>query len=237
MRRSCLILFGILFSTVLLCQDTTKVSKGNAATYIIPTTLLVSGLILNQESLKFDARNWVRKHYAIPDTRIDDVLQHIPLAMMYIGDLAYQRPTNEVMRQTRHLLVSQGLTLGVVYLLKEVTKEQRPTGGSRSFPSGHTAYSFAGATVFYHAFKDNSKVLAYLGYLPATMTAVYRVLRDKHWVSDVVFGAGIGVLASQLSYHFNIWNSTSSGSKKRERLKFSIGMASNSYGIGGYLVF
>ena len=218
-------------------HDTLVHKKPQLSTFILPSTLIVSGLILNKDEVKNDVRNWVRDRYAIPNTGIDDMLQHSPMVMMYLGDLVGQRPVDEVMRQTRHLLVSQAMTLGTMLILKEGLDVQRPNGGRVSFPSGHTAYSFAGATVFYHAFKKESKWLAYLAYVPATITGAYRILKDKHWVSDVVFGAGLGILSSQLSYHFNIWNSATVKGKKKDKLNFSIGMASNSYGLGAYLVF
>ncbi len=218
-------------------QDSLQQSRQNVTTYLAPSALIITGIFINKNNIKNDFRNWVRDGIAIPNTNIDDFLQHTPIAMMYLGDLAGKRPSNEVMRQTRHLLVSQAITLGVGFMLKELTKEPRPNGGSLSFPSGHTAYSFASATVFYHAFKGNSKWLAYLGYLPATVTGIFRILRDKHWVSDVVMGAGLGILSSQLSYHFNIWDSATAKGKKKKEVNFSIGMASNSYGIGAYLHF
>ena len=229
--------FLVLFWLTADSQDSLALKQPNVSTYLIPTTLIISGLVLNQEVVKNDFRDWIRARRTIPNTKIDDVLQHMPIAMMYFGDLASHRPSNEVMRQTRHLLVSQALTLGTVYLLKEFTKERRPNGGSRSFPSGHTSYSFASAAVFYHAFKKEWRCLAYLGYLPATITGIYRILRDKHWVSDVVLGAGLGILSSQLSYHLNIWNSATPISKQKDRIDLSLGMASSSYGVGAYLRF
>jgi len=225
----------ILWSRTGHSQDTLGHKKPQFSTFILPSTLIVSGLILNQDDVKNDVRNWVRDRYAIPNTGIDDMLQHSPMVMMYLGDLVGQRPVDEVMRQTRHLLVSQAMTLGVMLILKESLDVPRPNGARVSFPSGHTAYSFAGATVFYHAFKDKSKWLAYLAYIPATITGAYRILKDKHWVSDVVFGAGLGILSSQLSYHLNIWNSASVG--KKDKINLSLGIASNSNGIGAYLRF
>ncbi|MFT4567506.1 MAG: membrane-associated phospholipid phosphatase [Saprospiraceae bacterium] len=227
----------LLFCNTGYSQDTLGFKRANVSTYLLPSTLIISGLILNKDKVKNDVRNWVRDRHSIPNTGIDDMLQHSPMVMMYLGDLVGKRPVDEVMRQTRHLLVSQAMTLGAMLILKESTDVLRPNGGSVSFPSGHTAYSFAGATVFYHAFKKESKWLAYMAYVPATITGVYRILKDKHWVSDVVFGAGLGLLSSQLSYHLNIWNSATVKGKKKDKLNFSIGMASNSYGIGAYLSF
>lgn len=238
-RIRCKVAFAILmlfYCFVGQSQDSLDYRKPQVSTFILPSSLLITGLIINKDETKNGVRNWVRDRYAIPNTGVDDMLQHSPMVMMYLGDLIGRRPLDEVKRQTRHLLVSQAMTLGTMLILKESLDVQRPNGGRVSFPSGHTAYSFAGATVFYHAFKTESKLLAYLAYVPATITGAYRILKDKHWVSDVVFGAGLGILSSQLSYHFNIWNSATVGNKKNG-VNFSIGMASNSNGIAASLRF
>lgn len=220
-----------------ISQDTTYQDGLQFKTLIPPVTLITLGLVLDNQDTKTGFRNWVRDRYAIPNTQIDDYLQHLPIAMMVIGDVGTRVSGSEVHRQARHLLVTQAMTLGTVYLLKELTGHQRPSGGSLSFPSGHTAYAFAGATVMYYAFADHSKWLAYLGYLPATITGVYRMLKDKHWISDVVVGAGIGILSAQLSYHLNIWNSGRRQPSGTSKTRVSISLPSNSYGLGAYLHF
>jgi membrane-associated phospholipid phosphatase len=60
-----------------------------------------------------------------------------------------------------------------------------------SFPSGHTSSAFAIATVIASEYGD-SPLIPVLSYSIATLTALSRVNDNKHWASDVFFGAGIG---------------------------------------------
>jgi hypothetical protein len=85
-----------------------------------------------------------------------------------------------------------------VYALKLVTSRQRPDNTDHeSFPSGHTAFAFAGATLLANAIEDDtqgrSNHLGYLLYLPALYVAVDRVEAGKHYVTDVGVGALIGI--------------------------------------------
>ncbi len=81
--------------------------------------------------------------------------------------------------------------------------ETRPNGvNDESFPSGHTSNAFVMATVLFHEFKDTKPVLAYSGFLFSSATGVLRVLNNSHWVSDVLVGAGIGIIVTDLVYRF-----------------------------------
>jgi hypothetical protein len=61
-----------------------------------------------------------------------------------------------------------------------------------SFPSGHTIRLFSIATVF--AERSNSILIKILFYATASATAFERIYSDKHWSSDVFFGATLGYL-------------------------------------------
>ena len=65
-----------------------------------------------------------------------------------------------------------------------------------SFPSGHTAIAFALATSLASETQDHwSDALFYAG---GTLTAFARINDDKHWLSDTVFGAAIGIMSARL---------------------------------------
>jgi membrane-associated phospholipid phosphatase len=73
----------------------------------------------------------------------------------------------------------------------------RPFSGQTAMPSGHTAAAFAMATTLGDA---TDRLLPRLGlYALASGTAVGRVIGERHWVSDVVAGAAIGILAGKLA--------------------------------------
>lgn len=73
----------------------------------------------------------------------------------------------------------------------------RPFSGQTAMPSGHTAAAFALATTLGDA---TGRTLPRIGlYALATGTAAGRVIGQRHWLSDVVAGAAIGVLAGKLA--------------------------------------
>ena len=77
----------------------------------------------------------------------------------------------------------------------------RPDGtDNESFPSGHTAVAFCGATVLHKEYGKTSPWISVAGYTVATITAVDRVRRNRHHWEDVAAGAAIGFLSAQASY-------------------------------------
>ncbi len=110
---------------------------------------------------------------------------------------------SEKATQTGKLAVEAVLhTELIVEGLKLIASRERPNkigghgafrGGGQSFPSGHTATTFAFATVVAHKYKD--KPLAGVGvYGLATVVGLSRVGGLKHFPSDALIGATIGHL-------------------------------------------
>ncbi len=93
------------------------------------------------------------------------------------------------------------ITGGVTYTMKETIHEWRPDMTDRkSFPSGHTAFAFAGATTLHHEFGHISPWVSIGGYAVATVTAVDRVCRDRHHWYDTVAGAAGGFLSAEAGF-------------------------------------
>jgi hypothetical protein len=165
---------------------------------ILPVSLITVGSLLNIGTIKYD----IEKRIPDTNTHIDDYFQYTPAALMYLYDLSGFKHQNSVFDQTKYYAISQLISSQIVGILKKTTKVQRPVGGNTSFPSGHTADAFVGATVLYHEFRDTEPVLAYSGYVFAVTTGVLRMTNDAHWLPDVVTSAGIGMLTVNLVYHF-----------------------------------
>ncbi len=65
-----------------------------------------------------------------------------------------------------------------------------------SWPSGHTTVAFALATSF--ARETHNKIFDVAFFSLATLTAYSRLHDNKHWTSDVVSGAGLGILSARI---------------------------------------
>lgn len=89
------------------------------------------------------------------------------------------------------LVISEGLT----QTLKYTTRRERPDHSSRnSFPSGHAADTFAFATALERHLGWRYFVPAYV---LASYVAVSRLPANRHWFSDAVFGASVGIIAGR----------------------------------------
>ena len=135
-------------------------------------------------------------------TSIDDYAQYFGPAMtLGLKIFGYEGRSD-----WRRLLVSSGfsyaLMAGLVNTIKYTSKEMRPDGSTaNSWPSGHTATSFVGATILHKEYGlTRSPWFSVLGYGIATATGVMRVLNNRHWISDIMSGAGIGIFAGELGY-------------------------------------
>lgn len=135
--------------------------------------------------------------------RFDDVLQYAPGIVMLSLKACGVRGRSSWPR----MLVSGGFSASIMAIgvnsLKYGIGRRRPDESSRnSFPSGHTATAFMMATVLHKEYGETrSPLYSVLGYSLATGTAVGRQLNNRHWFSDVVAGAGIGIVSTQVGYY------------------------------------
>jgi membrane-associated phospholipid phosphatase len=170
---------------------------------IVPLSLIGIGLVVNnsqfEKNLETDLRNSVGNDYQTP---IDDYLLFVPIVQMYAADAFGMKAKNHWFDQTKYLIISNVVSTGISELLKATITKTRPDGDPYSFPSGHSTIAFTNAAVLQNEFQETSTVYAYSGYAFAATTGVFRMLNNKHYVSDVLVGAGIGILVTQLVYHF-----------------------------------
>jgi len=83
----------------------------------------------------------------------------------------------------------------LVQSLKYATRRERPDGsGANSFPSGHSADTFAVATALE---RHAGWKLAVPAYIVAGYVATSRLPANRHWLSDVVFGSAVGIVAGR----------------------------------------
>ncbi|MDC1109366.1 phosphatase PAP2 family protein [Flavobacteriaceae bacterium] len=178
--------------------------KFNYKSVIIPTVFISYGIIgIDNGALK-------RFNYEIQEDileqmdneiKIDDVSQYVPsLAVYGLNALGIKGKNN--FKDRTIILGTASLIMGsTVSVMKKATSIERPDGSNKfSFPSGSTAIAFMGAEFLYQEYKDVSVWYGITGYLVATGTGFLRMHNNKHWFSDVVTGAGIGIVSTKIAY-------------------------------------
>lgn len=132
---------------------------------------------------------------------IDDYLQYTPMATSFILKIAGVKGKSSWEQR----IVKSGATFvlcaGTTYILKHSIHSMRPDGtDNHSFPSGHTAVAFCGATVLHKEYGKLSPWISVAGYAVATATALDRIRRNRHHWGDVAAGAAIGYLSAEAGY-------------------------------------
>ena len=135
-------------------------------------------------------------------TGIDDYLQFFGPAMVVGLKLGGYEGRSDWPRLLASAGMSYAIMAGLVNGIKYTAKEMRPDGSqANSWPSGHTATAFVGATLLHKEYGlTRSPWWSVAGYGVATATGVMRVLNNRHWISDVMSGAGIGIMSTELGY-------------------------------------
>jgi membrane-associated phospholipid phosphatase len=132
---------------------------------------------------------------------LDNYLQYGPGLAVYGLNAMGIHGRHNFRDRTIIFLVANGIMGVAVLSLKKAINAPRPDGsGNDGFPSGHTALAFTGAEFMGQEFRDVSPWYGVAGYAMATGTGFLRVYNDKHWFSEVVTGAGIGILAAKVTY-------------------------------------
>ena len=181
-----------------------SVYKPSYKKLIIPTVFIGFGVVsLSSDALKnlnsstkYEIGEHQPKHITL-----DNYTQYLPAAMVYGYNLAGIKGKHNLKERTIIYGTSQLISAAFVLPLKHLVKEERPDGTNNlSFPSGHTTTAFSSAHFLFREYEDENIWLAISGYPIAIFTGVYRTLNDKHWVGDVVAGAGFGILSTELAY-------------------------------------
>jgi len=134
-------------------------------------------------------------------SQLDNYLVFAPAATVYGLNALGIKGKHNFRDRSMIYLMSNLIMSGTVFSVKRFSHEQRPDNSNYfSFPSGHTAESFAGAEFLRQEYKDVSPWYGVAGYAMATTTAYLRMYNNKHWFSDVVAGAGIGIASTKLAY-------------------------------------
>jgi membrane-associated phospholipid phosphatase len=147
------------------------------------------------------AQGYMVKTFPGFHTHVDDFLAFSPAALALGLKLSGVKTRDNLTDGFFIYAISFALSEGIVQGLKYSTRELRPDGSDfQSFPSAHTAISFAGAEFVHQEYIDQSPWISIGGYGLAITTGAFRMMNNKHWLSDVAFGAGVGILSTKLIY-------------------------------------
>lgn len=198
----------VLLTTGIKAQvlDSTQQKYKPKAAVFIPGAIAVTyGFVALNSNLfrRFD--NYLfeeaREHHPGYRTKVDDYMRYAPAAAVYGLDLFGVKGKHNFKDKSALFLLSSVLTNGSVLILKKSSNRLRPNRlNDYSFPSGHTASAFAYAEYLSQEYGDQSIWYTVGGYGAAGATAVLRIYKNYHWFSDVVAGAGMGVLSTKFAY-------------------------------------
>jgi uncharacterized membrane protein len=176
---------------------------------VVPAALLTLAVLGTEkvDAMETDEalRREVRAHVRIR-TNIDDQLRHVPAYASLGLSLAGVKG--------RHNTLNQALLFGLTYTinntltsnLKRLTHVTRPLGNSfDSFPSQHASAAFSAAALLHKEYGDRSLWYSAGGYTIATATGALRIAKDNHWLSDVMAGAAVGMISTEVAYWAYPW--------------------------------
>ena len=168
--------------------------------------LFVAGIAIKGEKANFrqDYKNTHANTRLLTNfkTSIDDYTQFFGPVMTVGLKVSGVEGRSDWPRLMASSLMSYGIMAGFVNGIKYTAKEMRPDGSTaNSWPSGHTATSFVGASILHKEYGlTRSPWYSVAGYGVATATGIMRILNNRHWISDVMSGAGIGIMSTELGY-------------------------------------
>ena len=165
----------------------------------IESVRLLSGVLNTALDTKF---NKMEATFLFRDFEAQD---YVPAMLPAFTAWTLKLAGMESRSKTRRMLVANllafALTSGVTHGLKNIVHERRPNGeDDHSFPSGHSSLAFASATILDREYGQRSPWISVGGYASATAVELLRLRHHAHHINDVVTGAGIGVVATNLAY-------------------------------------
>ena len=148
------------------------------------------------ENANLYIRNLRNVHTPAFHQTYDNYLQLFPLILLLGLKLGGIRGSFGWKRLLTFIVLAIILTQLVVNGLKLTTGVLRPDATNYfSFPSGHTAAAFMAATLFYKEYG-----LGLVAYAAAIVTGFTRILNNRHWLFDVIIGAALGILLTNLAF-------------------------------------
>ncbi len=159
------------------------------------TGLLFTPMEDLNHSIQKDMVNLRGNHHRI---NLDEYLRYAPTAL----NITLSIIKNDSKYSITDRILIKATSIGTMYALtqglKHTINKMRPDGSdNHSFPSGHTASVFLGAESLR---MNHGNWWGVAGYTAATATAFLRLYNNRHWLGDVISGAGIGIISARIGY-------------------------------------
>ncbi|MDR1527768.1 MAG: phosphatase PAP2 family protein [Dysgonamonadaceae bacterium] len=198
----------IFFRPFGYAQDNDSLSYSPTAKIIsiaVPSALIMYGAVSlgNNGIRQFDysVRDHLLEKDAMWNRSWDNYLKYSPAVAAFGMKIAGMKSTHKITDMAIIHVLSNLLNTGIVHGAKHIVSRERPDYSNRqSFPSGHTSTAFVAAEFLHQEYKDQSVWISIGGYSMASLIGVARVYNNRHWVSDVITGAGIGILSTKIVY-------------------------------------
>jgi membrane-associated phospholipid phosphatase len=171
----------------------------------IPIALITYGVtaqsIPGLRRMDHKVNDIVWNHSPHKTIKIDDYLPFLPALTVLTLNLAGIKGKNNLINAGGSYLLSNALMGLIISPLKYYTVILRPDKSTKNaFPSGHTATSFLNAQFLAEEYNNVSPWYGATAYGLATTIGYLRIYNNRHWFSDVIAGAGIGILSTKLAY-------------------------------------
>lgn len=201
--------------------DSLRIDSPAWPEYIFPGILVSCGVtsICNSKMSAFHAnlKDKICGYDAFQRTHLDDFVQYAPGVAVLGLNIAGVRGKSKFKDLILTNLLSNAILTGVVCASKGLVHEERPDKSAyNSFPSGHTAAAFAGAELLRQEYKDRSVWYGVAGYTCAAAAGYFRMYNNRHSLSDVLAGAGVGIASTKLAYF--TYGKLKSAASKRKRI-------------------
>lgn len=173
----------------------------------IPTAMIAYGAFTfankDLKNLNLAVREgvWEKRGNNEKQFPLDNFSLVAPAVAVYALNFAGVKGKNNLIDRTIIFGMSNLIGHGIVSSTKRLSGVIRPDSSNRlSFPSGHTSQAFISAEFLRQEYKDVSPWIGVAGYAVAAGTGFLRMYNNRHWLNDVVAGAGVGILSTRLSY-------------------------------------
>jgi membrane-associated phospholipid phosphatase len=190
---------------LLTAPDTVKKLHTNPWSLVPPAVLITYGTlsfwVQPIRNVDYYIKGQVEKNAPNFNTTAESYFMFAPIIAVYGLNLVGVEGKNRFIDRTA-LLGLSGAFMGVsTFTVKYLTHRQRPNGADYlSFPSSHTGFAFMAAEFMAQEYDAKSPWYGVAAYAIATTTGVFRIYNNDHWFSDVVAGAGFGILSTKAAY-------------------------------------